>query len=165
MSEESGEQPAQRRAKLAELRARGQAYPNDFRRDAEAGALHERFAETDAEALERAPVAVAVAGRMMTRRIMGKASFAHLRDGTGSIQVYLRRDDLPEGQYAGFRKFDLGDVVGVEGTVFRTKTGRAVGEGPIGPAAREVAAAAAGEVPRGSRTSRPATGGATSTSS
>ena len=123
MSEESGEQSAQRRAKLAELRARGQAYPNDFRRDAEAGLLHEQFAGTDAETLEREPVAVAVAGRMMTRRIMGKASFAHLRDGTGSIQIHLRRDDLPEGQYAGFRKFDLGDVVAVEGTMFRTKTG------------------------------------------
>ena len=123
MSEESGEQSAQRRAKLAELRARGQAYPNDFRRDAEAGPLHEQFAGTDAETLEREPVAVAVAGRMMTRRIMGKASFAHLRDGTGSIQIHLRRDDLPEGQYAGFRKFDLGDVVAVEGTMFRTKTG------------------------------------------
>ena len=123
MSEERGEQPAQRRAKLAELRARGQAYPNDFRRDTEAGPLHKRFAGTDAETLEREPVAVAVAGRMMTRRIMGKASFAHLRDGTGSIQIYLRRDDLPEEQYAEFRKFDLGDVVAVEGTVFRTKTG------------------------------------------
>ena len=123
MSEESTDQSAQRRAKLAELRARGQAYPNDFRRDAEAGALHERFAGADAETLEREPVAVAVAGRMMTRRVMGKASFAHLRDGTGSIQVYLRRDDLPEGQYAGFKRFDLGDVVAVEGTVFRTKTG------------------------------------------
>ena len=123
MSEESTDQSAQRRTKLAELRARGQAYPNDFRRDAEAGALHERFAGTDAEALEREPVAVAVAGRMMTCRIMGKASFAHLRDGTGDIQIYLRRDDLPEGQYAGFKRFDLGDIVAVEGTVFRTKTG------------------------------------------
>ena len=103
MSEESGEQSTQRRAKLAGPRARGQAYPSDFRPDAQAGDLHARFADTPAEALEREPVTVAVAGRMMTRRIMGKASFAHLRDGSGNIQVYLRHDDLPEGQYAGFR--------------------------------------------------------------
>ena len=122
MSEDTTEQSAQRRAKLAELRARGQAYPNDFRPDARAGELHERFAGTDAEALEREPVAVAVAGRMMTRRVMGKASFAHLRDVSGDIQVYVRRDDLPQGQYAEFKRFDLGDIVAVEGEVFRTRT-------------------------------------------
>ena len=122
MSEDTTEQSAQRRAKLAELRARGQAYPNDFRPDARAGELHERFAGTDAEALEREPVAVAVAGRMMTRRVMGKAGFAHLRDVSGDIQVYVRRDDLPQGQYAEFKRFDLGDIVAVEGEVFRTRT-------------------------------------------
>ena len=122
MSEEGTEQSVQRRAKLAELRARGQAYPNDFRPDARAGELHERFAGTDAEALEREPVAAAVAGRMMTRRVMGKASFAHLRDVSGDIQIYVRRDDLPQGQYAEFKRFDLGDIVAVEGEVFRTRT-------------------------------------------
>ena len=122
MSEDVTDQSAQRRTKLAALRERGQAYPNDFRPDAKAGDLHERFAGTDAEALEREPVAVAVAGRMMTRRLMGKASFAHLRDGSGDIQIYLRRDDLPEGQYAEFKRFDLGDIVAVEGAVFRTRT-------------------------------------------
>ena len=123
MSEDTTEQAARRRAKLAELRARGQAYPNDFRPDAKAGELHERFAGTSAEDLEREPVAVAVAGRMMTRRLMGKASFAHLRDVSGDIQIYLRRDDLPDGHYARFKRFDIGDIVAVEGVVFRTRTG------------------------------------------
>ena len=123
MSEDVTGQSAQRRAKLAALRDRGQAYPNDFRPDARAADLHERFADTGAEALEREPVAVAVAGRMMTRRLMGKASFAHLRDGSGDIQLYVRRDDLPDGQYAEFKRLDLGDVVAVEGVVFRTRTG------------------------------------------
>ena len=122
MSEDTTEQSAQRRAKLAEIRARGQAYPNDFRPDARAGDLHARFAGTSAEALEREPVTVAVAGRMMTRRVMGKASFAHLRDGSGDIQLYVRRDDLPQGQYAEFKRFDIGDIVAVEGVVFRTRT-------------------------------------------
>ena len=122
MSEESAEQSVQRRAKLAELRARGQAYPNDFRPDARAGDLHARFAETSAEDLDGEPVAVAVAGRMMTRRLMGKASFAHLRDVSGDIQIYVRRDDLREGQYADFKRFDIGDIVAVEGVMFRTRT-------------------------------------------
>ena len=122
MSEDVTDQSAQRRAKLAALRERGQAYPNDFRPDARAGELHERFAAAGAEDLEREPVAVAVAGRMMTRRIMGKASFAHLRDVSGDIQIYVRRDDLPEGQYTAFKRFDIGDIVAVEGVVFRTRT-------------------------------------------
>ena len=67
-------------------------------------------------------MAVAIAGRMMTRRLMGKAAFAHLRDGSGDIQIHVRRDGLPEGQYAEFKRFDLGDIVAVEGVVFRTRT-------------------------------------------
>ena len=122
MNEEHGDQSAQRRAKLAELRARGQAYPNDFRPDAQAGDLHARFAGTSAENLEHEPVAVAIAGRLMTRRLMGKAAFAHLRDVSGDIQIYVRRDDLPEGRFAEFKRFDLGDIVAVEGVVFRTRT-------------------------------------------
>ena len=64
-----------------------------------------------------------IAGRLMTRRIMGKASFAHVQDGTGRLQLYLRRDDLPDGAYQAFRRFDIGDVVGAEGVAFRTRTG------------------------------------------
>ena len=122
LSEEREDQSARRRAKLAALRVRGEAYPNDFRPDARAGDLHARFAETLAEALDAEPVVVAIAGRMMTRRLMGKASFAHLRDGSGDIQIYVRRDELPEGQYAEFKRFDIGDIVAVEGVVFRTRT-------------------------------------------
>src|SRR5690554_1931961 len=88
---------AQRRAKLARLREKGEAFPNDFRRDALAGELHERHGDSSEEALEADPVRVKVAGRMMSRRIMGKASFAHLQDMSGRIQLHVTRDALPEG--------------------------------------------------------------------
>ena len=117
------EQIAQRRAKLATLREQGQAFPNDFRRNVVAGELHAEYGETDVEVLEREPQRVKVAGRMMSRRVMGKASFVHLQDMSGRIQIYLRRDDLPAGAYEDFKRWDLGDIVGVEGTLFKTKTG------------------------------------------
>ncbi len=66
---------------------------------------------------------VSIAGRLMSRRIMGKASFGHINDGEGTIQVYFRRDDIGEAEYADFKKWDIGDIIGVEGFVFRTKTG------------------------------------------
>ncbi len=66
---------------------------------------------------------VTIAGRMMSRRIMGKASFAHIRDGQGTVQIYVRRDDIVEGLYGQFKTWDLGDIVGASGTVFRTKMG------------------------------------------
>ena len=99
------------------------AYPNDFRRDAFAGDLLERFGDASAEALEQTPHPVTIAGRMMSRRVMGKASFAHLQDVSGRIQVYVRRDDLAEGEYAEFKRWDLGDIVGASGVLFKTKTG------------------------------------------
>jgi len=114
---------AQRREQLAALRERGPAFPNDFRRSALAGDLHENYAQTDGEVLEAEGIEVAVAGRMMTRRIMGKAAFAHLKDMSGSIQIYVKRDDLPEGVYQEFKKWDIGDVLGVTGKLFRTRTG------------------------------------------
>ncbi len=117
------DQVRQRREKLAALREHGNPFPNDFRRTATAAQIHARFADVDEEALESAGERVAVAGRMLSRRVMGKASFAHLQDVSGRIQLYLRRDDLPEGRYAEFKRFDLGDIVGAEGTVFRTRTG------------------------------------------
>ena len=123
MSEEHTDQAEQRRAKLAELRERGEAYPNDFRPDSRARVLQTRFARTSARDLDSDPVTVAIAGRMVTRRVMGKASFAHLRDDSGDIQIYVRRDDLPDGRYAEFKRFDIGDIVAVEGVVFRTRTG------------------------------------------
>jgi len=116
---------AERRAKLQVLREQqGVAFPNDFRRDVVAGELHARYGDTDSDALEEQPVRVAVAGRMMSRRIMGKASFAHLRDMSGTIQLFVQRDALPEGLYnEQFKRWDIGDIVGAEGVLFRTKTG------------------------------------------
>ena len=123
MSADLPEQARQRREKLAALREQGNAFPNDFRRDALAARLLEAHGETDAETLEAEPIAVKVSGRMMSRRVMGKASFAHIQDGSGRIQLYLRRDDLPEGQYNEFKRWDVGDIVGVEGVVFKTRSG------------------------------------------
>ncbi|TFH43158.1 MAG: lysine--tRNA ligase, partial [Lysobacterales bacterium] len=117
------EQSAQRRAKLAAMREQGNPYPNDFRRTAWTAELHAEYSERDAETLEGQANRVAVVGRMMSRRIMGKASFAHIQDGSGRLQLYVRRDDLPEGDYAEFKKWDLGDIVAASGTVFKTKSG------------------------------------------
>jgi len=115
---------AQRRAKLAQLRSQGNAFPNDFRRQHLAAELLAQYADFEADALEATPIAVSVAGRMMTRRIMGKAAFAHLQDMSGQIQVYVRRDDLPEGVYNdGFKHWDNGDILGATGQLFKTKTG------------------------------------------
>ena len=121
---DSHDQLALRRSKLAALREAGNPYPNDFRRDAVAAELQARFKELGGEALEADPVRVRIAGRMMTRRVMGQASFAHLQDGSGErIQIYARRDALPDGVYEELKRWDLGDIVGASGTVFRTKTG------------------------------------------
>ncbi|AGA90720.1 lysyl-tRNA synthetase (class II) [Thioflavicoccus mobilis 8321] len=115
---------AQRREKLDQLRARGTAFPNDFRRDALAGELHARFGDVDAEALEADARRVRVAGRLMSRRVMGKASFSHLQDMSGRIQLFIQRDQLGSEPYAAYKRdLDLGDIVGAEGTLFRTKTG------------------------------------------
>lgn len=114
---------AQRRAKLKKLRESGQAYPNDFRRDSLAEALHHAHGGSDKESLESDDIRVSVAGRMMTRRIMGKASFAHVQDMSGQIQLYVRRDDLPEGLYAEFKQWDMGDIIGAEGQLMKTNKG------------------------------------------
>ncbi|GLX63452.1 lysine--tRNA ligase [Proteus vulgaris] len=113
-----------RREKLSALRDNGNAFPNDFRRDALSDELHQKYDAMSAEELEAANVEVSIAGRMMTRRIMGKASFATLQDMGGRIQLYVSRDDLPEGIYnEQFKKWDLGDILGARGRVFKTKTG------------------------------------------
>jgi len=114
---------AQRREKLAALREKGQAFPNDFRRDALAGDLLAEYAEWDAERLDQAAVRVAVAGRMLAKRVMGKASFAQVQDMSGRIQFFLRKDDLPEGVYEDFKGWDIGDILGGVGTLMKTKTG------------------------------------------
>ncbi len=114
---------AQRREKLRKLREGGVAFPNDFRRDALAAALHADYDGKSAEALEAQPIRVKVAGRMMAKRVMGKSSFTEVQDMTGRIQLFLQRDALPEGVYASFKGWDVGDIVAAEGVLFKTKTG------------------------------------------
>ena len=119
------EQITQRRTKLAALRENGGiAFPTDFRRDALVEELIENYAEKTKEELEEAPIRVKLGGRLMTRRIMGKASFAHIQDMSGQIQLYVTRDTLAEGFYnTQFKKWDIGDIVGAEGVLFKTKVG------------------------------------------
>ncbi len=114
---------AERRRKLDALRAEGQAFPNDFRKNAQADELHGAFGDWDPERFETEEVRVAVAGRIMAKRVMGKASFVRLQDMTGSIQLFLSRDQLPQGVYQQFKTWDIGDIVGAEGTMFKTRTG------------------------------------------
>jgi len=122
MSEES-DQVQQRREKLGVLRENGNAFPNDFRRDSFVGDLQDKYAE-DKEGVEQQSLRVKVAGRLMTRRIMGKASFAHIQDMSGQMQLFLQRDSLPEGVYnEQFKKYDIGDIIAAEGELFHTKTG------------------------------------------
>ncbi len=114
---------AERRRKLGELREAGEAYPNDFRRNALADELHLTYGPHENEHLEQEAVRVSVAGRMMVKRVMGKASFIKLADRSGQIQVRLERDRLPEGVYQGFKKWDVGDIVAATGVLFKTQTG------------------------------------------
>ena len=115
---------AQRREKLAQLRAEGPAFPNDFRRDVIAGELLAEYGEHTPEALDALGLRVKVAGRMMSRRVMGKASFSHLQDMSGRIQLFVQRDLVGEETYARFKRdLDLGDILGAEGALFKTKTG------------------------------------------
>jgi lysyl-tRNA synthetase class 2 len=114
---------AQRRAKLAELREQGIAFPNDFRRNVTLGELHAEYGDKDNDALQANPVRVSVAGRMMLKRVMGKLSFAHIQDMSGKIQLWVERDALPEGDYQKFKAWDIGDIVGAEGVMIKTKKG------------------------------------------
>ena len=114
---------AQRREKLSKLREQGNAYPNHFRRDSLSANLHAEYDSLNKEELADKNVQVTVAGRMMLQRIMGKASFASIKDMSGSIQLFVQRDSLPEGFYnEHFKKWDLGDILGAKGVLFKTKT-------------------------------------------
>jgi len=113
---------AERRAKLAAARAAGIAYPNDFRRSALAADLLATYGERDAAWLEANPVHVRVGGRMMFKRVMGKASFAKLADRSGAIQLFLQSEAMGEA-YAAFKDHDVGDMLAAEGALFRTRTG------------------------------------------
>ncbi|MEY2667335.1 MAG: lysine--tRNA ligase [Pseudomonadota bacterium] len=118
------EQIRQRREKLTALREETIAFPTDFRRDVVVAELLAKYDEKSKEELEEAHLRVKIAGRMMTRRIMGKASFSHLQDMSGQLQIYVARDNLPEGVYNDqFKKWDIGDILGAEGVLFKTQTG------------------------------------------
>ena len=114
---------AERRQKLAEWRQAGRAFPNDFQRENTAGKLLEAYGDRTAEELDAMPVEVKVAGRMMLKRVMGKASFATIQDLSGRIQIYVARDKVGEDAYADFKRWDLGDIIGVVGVLMKTRTG------------------------------------------
>ena len=116
---------AERRAKLRAIRAHGIAFPNDFKRIDYAQDLQDEFADKDkwtAEALEATPRRVQIAGRILLKRVMGKASFAQIQDMSGRIQLYLTANDLAES-YDAFKGWDIGDIVGCNGSLTRTRTG------------------------------------------
>jgi lysyl-tRNA synthetase class 2 len=114
---------AERRDKLSALRAGGFAFPNNYRRTALAGQLHHVYDDYSNETLQDDPIDVQIGGRLMTKRVMGKVSFATVQDRSGQIQVFLQRDALPEGAYTAFKSWDLGDIIWARGPLFRTKTG------------------------------------------
>ncbi|HYV56681.1 MAG TPA: OB-fold nucleic acid binding domain-containing protein, partial [Candidatus Nitrosopolaris sp.] len=117
------EQSVVRRRKLTALRERGiNPYPNDFRPDLTNGEVHARFGELDEAGLSAAP-AVSVAGRVVGMRDFGKAGFLHLQDRAGRVQIHVRRDRVTDEVFERYRGLDLGDVVGVTGQPFRTRTG------------------------------------------
>jgi lysyl-tRNA synthetase class 2 len=113
---------AERRRKLSELRKAGIAFPNDFRRNALAEELHQAYGEHEDHDLRAQSIEVKVSGRMMVKRVMGKASFVKIQDRTGQIQLRLEHDRLAAGLYQGFKKWDVGDIIGVSGTLFKTRT-------------------------------------------
>ncbi|MFZ1180637.1 MAG: lysine--tRNA ligase [Herbaspirillum sp.] len=119
---------AERRARLSAIRAQSVAFPNDFRPENKAADLHARYDALDNDALEADPVKVSIAGRMMLKRVMGKASFATLQDASGAradgrMQLYISNDVTGAAAHDAFRHYDLGDILGVEGTLFKTRTG------------------------------------------
>ena len=119
---------AERREKLAAIRQQGIAFPNDFKPAQRAAELLRLHGEQTNEALEPLAISVSVAGRMMLKRVMGKASFCTLQDGSmgptdGRIQLFITKDALGDAPYEAFKHWDLGDIIGAAGTLFKTKTG------------------------------------------
>jgi lysyl-tRNA synthetase class 2 len=113
----------ERRAKLQELRKNGIAFPNDFERKNLAAELHTSYGDQTKEQLEGVKIQVAVAGRMMLKRVMGKASFATIQDMSGRIQLFISNGDTGEEAHNAFKHYDLGDILGATGELFKTKTG------------------------------------------
>jgi len=114
---------AERRVKLDEIREKRIAFPSDFRRNVMAGELQAEYGEKENEVLEAEPVRVKIAGRLMAKRVMGKASFAQLLDQSGRMQIFIQRDSVGEDVYKEFKTWDVGDIFATEGVMFRTKTG------------------------------------------
>ncbi len=115
---------AERKLKLAALREAGNPFVNDFKPDNLASSIISDYDQLSKEELEAKSVNVSIAGRMMLKRVMGKASFAHIQDTSGQIQLFVTRDDLAENFYnEQFKKWDIGDIIGAKGTLFKTKTG------------------------------------------
>jgi len=114
---------AERRAKLKALREKGLAFPNKYMRNELAADLLEKYEDRDRDSLDLNPVAVKVGGRMMLKRVMGKASFATIQDMSGSIQLYLTDSYPGKEQHAAFKHYDSGDIIGAEGVLFKTQKG------------------------------------------
>ena len=114
---------AERREKLKAIREKGVAFPNDFKPEHAAQSLHDSYDASEGEALDAQQIQVAIAGRMMLKRVMGKASFATVQDKSGRIQVFVTRETLGEEVYDAFKKWDLGDIIAARGVLFKTKTG------------------------------------------
>ena len=121
--EEENKLIEERREKLKALRAQGIAFPNDFRRKDFASGLHEKYNGKTKEELEPLKIEATVAGRMVLKRVMGKASFATLQDQSGRIQLYISDDLITKEKHQEFKHWDLGDIVGASGMLFKTKTG------------------------------------------
>jgi len=121
--EEDNKLVEERREKLKALRAKGAAFPNDWRQTHHAGALAAQYGALDRALLEKEGATVRIAGRMVLKRVMGKASFATLQDGSGRVQVYVANDVAGEAAHEAFKHWDLGDIVGVEGILFKTNKG------------------------------------------
>ncbi len=114
---------AERREKLKSIREQGIAFPNDFKPDALAAKLHAEFSGMENETFDAKPVPVKVAGRMMLKRVMGKASFATIQDNSGRIQLFVGSSNIDEASYEAFKHWDSGDILGATGYLFKTKTG------------------------------------------
>jgi lysyl-tRNA synthetase class 2 len=114
---------AERREKLHALKAETIAYPNDFQPNTNAATLQQRFVDDDTETLAEVNETFALAGRMLAKRVMGKIAFVSILDGTGTIQLVIQRDNLPEGIYQQFKQWDIGDIIAGTGAIFRTQKG------------------------------------------
>ena len=113
----------ERRSKLSKLREAGNPFPNDFERKDLAQEIHDKYGTQDKENLEELDASAIVAGRIMLKRVMGKASFATIQDMSGQIQLYINNAGIGDEEHSAFKHWDLGDIIGASGVLFKTKTG------------------------------------------